>query len=89
MSETDSMDVDSEYELPGGDDFEDITALLPHTAKGKSCWSTKIFVPLLCRISLDMAPDEVILTDGFTLMDAMSAFEVSNTFCHTNNLLMV
>ena len=45
MSETDSMDVDSEYELPGGNDFEDITALLPHAAKGKSCWSTKISVP--------------------------------------------
>ena len=43
---------------------------------------------LLRRISSDMASDEVILTDGFTLMDAMSAFEVSNTFCHTNNLLM-
>lgn len=29
------MDVDVDYDLPGGDDYEDITSLFTHAAKGK------------------------------------------------------
>lgn len=29
------MDVDVDYDLPGGDDYEDITSLFIHAAKGE------------------------------------------------------
>ncbi|KAI9069479.1 Mak10-domain-containing protein [Trametes sanguinea] len=48
---------DDYFEIPGGDDFVDITELVVAGAR-------------------DMEPEEVLLMDGFTLMDAMSAFEI-------------
>ncbi|KAI0738031.1 Mak10 subunit, NatC N-terminal acetyltransferase-domain-containing protein [Daedaleopsis nitida] len=48
---------DDWFDVPGGDDFEDVTDLF--VAAGH-----------------DMDPEEVILMDNFTLMDAMSAFEI-------------
>ncbi|KAA1475811.1 Mak10-domain-containing protein [Dentipellis sp. KUC8613] len=51
------MDFLAEFELPGGDDFVDVTDVLREASE-------------------DMEPDEIILTDGFTLFDSMSAIEI-------------
>ncbi|KAH9890498.1 Mak10-domain-containing protein [Cubamyces lactineus] len=48
---------DDWFEMPGGDDFVDVSDVLVAGAR-------------------DMEPEEVLLMDGFTLMDAMSAFEI-------------
>ncbi|KAI0355145.1 Mak10-domain-containing protein [Trametes cingulata] len=48
---------DDWFDMPGGDDFVDVTELFVAGAR-------------------DMEPEEVLLMDGFTLMDAMSAFEI-------------
>ncbi|OJT02029.1 N-alpha-acetyltransferase, 35 NatC auxiliary subunit [Trametes pubescens] len=50
-------DDNDDFEMPGGDDFMDVTELF--VAGGR-----------------DMEPEEVVLMDNFTLMDAMSAFEI-------------
>lgn len=51
------MDEDEDYELPGGDDFEDVTDLFREAGKA-------------------MEPGQLLLTDGFTLMDSMSVIEI-------------
>ncbi|KAI0792657.1 Mak10 subunit, NatC N-terminal acetyltransferase-domain-containing protein [Abortiporus biennis] len=51
------LDLDYLQDLPGGDDFEDVTDLFDQAAN-------------------DMNEGQFVLTDGFTLMDAMSAFEI-------------
>ncbi|KAI0081399.1 hypothetical protein K474DRAFT_1587725 [Panus rudis PR-1116 ss-1] len=51
------MDIDSLFDMPGGDDFEDVTDVFDRAAE-------------------EMEPDEVLLTDGFTLLDSMGAFEI-------------
>ncbi|KAG2359731.1 Mak10 subunit, NatC N-terminal acetyltransferase-domain-containing protein [Suillus spraguei] len=51
------MEYDPLVELPGGDNFHDVTALFEDAAE-------------------DMHPGALVLTDGFTLMDAMSSFEI-------------
>ncbi|KAI0657175.1 Mak10-domain-containing protein [Cubamyces menziesii] len=48
---------DDWFEMPGGEDFVDVTDVLVAGAR-------------------DMESEEVLLMDGFTLMDAMSAFEI-------------
>ncbi|KAI0373145.1 Mak10-domain-containing protein [Pilatotrama ljubarskyi] len=53
----DYSEYDDWFEMPGGDDFVDVTELFVAGAQ-------------------DMEPEEVLLMDGFTLMDAMSAFEI-------------
>ncbi|THH31863.1 hypothetical protein EUX98_g2309 [Antrodiella citrinella] len=50
-------DMDLYFDMPGGDDFEDVTELFDVAAS-------------------DMTSGQVILTDGFTLLDGMSAFEI-------------
>ncbi|PCH38539.1 Mak10-domain-containing protein [Wolfiporia cocos MD-104 SS10] len=49
--------MQSVSDLPGGDEFEDVTDVFTEAAK-------------------DMDSEDLIFTDGFTLMDAMSAFEI-------------
>jgi hypothetical protein len=51
------MEYDPLVELPGGDNFHDVTALFEDAAE-------------------DMHPGALLLTDGFTLLDAMSSFEI-------------
>ncbi|KAJ3488544.1 hypothetical protein NLI96_g2764 [Meripilus lineatus] len=51
------MDIDYYVDLPGGDNFEDVTELFVEGAS-------------------QMMPGSVIMSEGFTLMDAMSAFEI-------------
>ncbi|KAG2073488.1 Mak10-domain-containing protein [Suillus decipiens] len=51
------MEYDPLVDLPGGDNFHDVTALFEDAAE-------------------DMHPGALVLTDGFTLMDAMSSFEI-------------
>ncbi|KAF7298377.1 hypothetical protein MKEN_01362300 [Mycena kentingensis (nom. inval.)] len=46
-----------ESDLPGGDDFEDVTSIFVQGAA-------------------EMQPGEILFRDGFTLHDAMSAFEI-------------
>ncbi|KAH9939576.1 Mak10-domain-containing protein [Amylocystis lapponica] len=53
----DDTDLDIFFDLPGGDDFDDVTDLFADAAG-------------------DMSPEDILLTDGFTLLDAMSAFEI-------------
>ncbi|CDO71912.1 hypothetical protein BN946_scf184940.g59 [Trametes cinnabarina] len=48
---------DDYFDMPGGDDFVDVTELFVAGAR-------------------DMESEEILLMDGFTLMDAMSAFEI-------------
>ncbi|KAI0668348.1 Mak10-domain-containing protein [Trametes maxima] len=50
-------EFDDGFDLPGGDDFIDVTDLF--VAGGQ-----------------DMVPEEVLFMDDFTLMDALSAFEI-------------
>ncbi|KAH9915240.1 Mak10 subunit, NatC N-terminal acetyltransferase-domain-containing protein [Epithele typhae] len=50
-------DFDDWFDMPSGDDFEDVTGLFVTAGQ-------------------EMEPEEVILMDGMTLMDAMSAFEI-------------
>ncbi|KAG1749555.1 Mak10 subunit, NatC N-terminal acetyltransferase-domain-containing protein [Suillus lakei] len=51
------MEYDPLVDLPGGDNFHDVTALFEDAAE-------------------DMQPGALVLTDGFTLLDAMSSFEI-------------
>lgn len=72
----DALNMDSiSLALPGGDSFEDVTEVFTDAAAGEfsTCYvhrtKTKTFAQ-------DMEPGRLILTEDFTLFDAMSAFEV-------------
>ncbi|GBE82822.1 Mak10-domain-containing protein [Sparassis crispa] len=51
------MAIDLLRDMPGGDDFVDVTELFAEAGR-------------------DMEPEDVLLVDGYTLMDAMGAFEI-------------
>ena len=73
-----SMDMDYDYDMPGGDDFDDVTNLFYHAAKGVSSSLTPLHANRPTFFARkEMHPEDVILTEGFSLTDAMSAFEVA------------
>jgi hypothetical protein len=70
-----------QLDLPGGDDFHDITGLFNAAAAGMCYFSGSLWVLFLVQ---EMEPGSVILMDGFSLQDAMSAFEASKLACNRN-----
>ena len=72
-----AMDVDTVVDLPGGDNYEDVTRVFAEAANGESCAhyvssEKSDAVPP----TVDMDPEALIMTKTFSLLDAMSAFEV-------------
>ena len=62
------------FDVPGGDAFTEVTDLFVAGSRGMSAG----LVPYAGCLTIvaDMEPEEVVLMEGFTLVDAMSAFEV-------------
>lgn len=67
-----------ESDTPGGDDFVDVTSLFRDAAEGTHHQFLGL-VQIDVRRSVGLPEETVILTDGFTLMDSMSAIEVSSS----------
>lgn len=72
-----AIDVDTVVDLPGGDNYEDVTRVFAEAANGESCAhyvssEKSDAVPP----TVDMDPEALIMTKTFSLLDAMSAFEV-------------
>ena len=65
------------FDVPGGDNFADVTDLFVAGSQGMRHENPRVAKGAIFKLWIDMEPEEVILMDGFTLMDAMSAFEVS------------
>ncbi|CCM04573.1 uncharacterized protein FIBRA_06754 [Fibroporia radiculosa] len=62
------MEIDQLFDIPGGDEFEDVTQLF-------------------AAASEDMDSESLFLMDGFTLMDAMGAFEIGEPRMDSGMLL--
>jgi hypothetical protein len=74
--------------LPGGDDFVDVSDTFLEAAQGKLDMRLVKNSDALTAC-VDMELGDVILTEEFTLYDAMSALEAIRTRSHPRSLLML
>src|SRR5258708_1968922 len=76
--------------LPGGDDFADVSDTFLDAVQGELCLRlVKNNDELATCFTVDMELGDVILTEDFTLYDAMSALEAIRTRSHPRSLLML
>lgn len=62
-----------QIDLPGGDDFVDVTPIFAGVAQRKQ---SMVFFAWVDRTFAELDATEMIFADGYSLNDAMSALEV-------------
>lgn len=84
----DCMDVDAMFDMPGGDDFRNVTRVFIDAAKGKSRNIINLYISSHILLTKDMEPGSIIFTEGFSLQDSMSVLEVCR-LCHHYGLSLI
>ena len=76
--------------LPGGDNFVDVSDTFLEAAQGEfGIRLVQNSDTLTACVTVDMGLGDVVLTEEFTLFDAMSALEAIRTRSHPRLLLML
>jgi hypothetical protein len=73
---------DEDEDVFGGDDddgYIDITDVFDNARGGTSCRGCFVMCFFLSKRCVDMEEEDVLLLDGFSLYDAMTAIEVNRT----------